>query len=197
MNKHTRRAYQSSKDTLDRKRLKEVIHDIFIGLAWTIAFWIEVGKTNETSCQGPAYSWATYSKIYYLIGLITCFLLVPMMLIWRSRVMCLVDGICFILVLAGIPNMIGMVISFANIDQCPDLKGIVTAQFVIVMILCGLLILLSCCSVIECFLKSNRCSQMLKSFVNRLIGIRIFQQPPQSDEREYELPNRENEDNAV
>lgn len=132
------------------------IYEIAISVGWTIAFWFEVGMTSEADCQGPTWILSNIAKIFYLVNSVFCFILMVACCSHTTEVFKFLSVLNSLVKLAGFALMIGMIISFANIDECPDLYVIILIQFIFIMILFGLLAL-GCCvmCVVCCFGKTE------------------------------------------
>lgn len=94
--------------------------DLSFSIAMCGIFWVYIGRTDSTQCQGPVWFWSNFAKFYFTtdVGLrllLTCCL-----------VCCGIGEMVFLLVvvikLVMVPLFVGVIIAEMNIEECSDLE---------------------------------------------------------------------------
>jgi len=129
--------------------------ELFVNLVWAIAFFAMVKKTNSTDCQGPTWFWSHYAEWQFLIAAIIA--LIGMILPYAddkkdtkkrfsgflSASLTIHSVLSFLSRLNTFVLSIGIIVSFAHIDQCSPLHDLIMAILILFMIIYGV-IALSC-----------------------------------------------------
>ena len=110
---------------------------VYGGLA--TSYWVDTNDVNINTCQEPVISWATFSKYFLLISLLSMVVIYSLNLAWQYRYNKLRKTIIWLLAFPNvglIVYVIGSFIAFHNRDKCSPLYHLLIVNFLFSLLIC-------------------------------------------------------------
>ena len=110
----------------------------FYSLPWAITFGVKIAITDESECEGPAWTWVNIGLIYFIWTSIGCIAYVVMKFfqdVIDKKVANVLLSISFLPLIFSAPMIIGLIIAYGRRTECPPFETILLIWFILTMVI--------------------------------------------------------------